>query len=384
MAFVVVLVVAVASGGALRAHATTGWQANALGLDAAWEVTRGSPSTVVAVVDSGVQADHPALAERVLPGYDFVNNDDDASDDNGHGTALAGIVASTCPGCRILPVKVLDGRATGDLGTIAAGVTWAVAHGAQVINLSAGASRAPDSLGDAVAGALAKGVIVVAAAGNDGRNEQFLPARYPGVVSVGGIDENRSRYGWSNFGDWVTVAAPGCTASAWLGGSYTAAFCGTSTAAPFVAGVAGLAKSFRASLTPADFAAAIGASATPVADAEAFAHGSVDANGLLVALGAPTAAPGVSVAPSVVGVPRVGHRLVARPGRWSQEPTPAVQWQRSLDGGSWRPLARGTGYTPSRFDVRYRLRVLVTATNARGVASAASAVTARVARRTGV
>ena len=365
------------SAGAVHARAAAGWQTGALDLQTAWQVTQGSPGVVVAVVDSGVQADHPALGGRVLPGYDFVNHDADAADDNGHGTALAGIVASTCPRCRILPVKVLDNRAMGDFATIAAGVAWAADHGAQVINLSVGAIRAPDSLAAAVSGALAKGVIVVAAAGNDGRNEPFFPAQYPGVVSVAGIDENHARYGWSNFGSWVSVAAPGCTTSAWLGSGYTSDFCGTSTAAPFVAGVAGLAKAFRPTLSPGDFGAALAASATSLPDV-ATGHGGVDANGLLVALGAPVAAPAFSTLPAIVSAPRVGRRLVARLGQWSQTAAASAQWQRSLNGVSWRNLARGVSYTPIRSDVRYRLRVLVTAVNVRGVATAASPASAPV------
>ena len=365
---------------AVAGSAAGGWQGNELALQTAWQVTQGSAGTVVAVVDSGVAADHPALQGRVLPGYDLVNHDGDATDDNGHGTSIADIVASTCPQCRILPVKVLDEHALGGWSTIAAGVTWAADHGAQVINLSVGAPRATGELEAAVEGALGKGVIVIAAAGNDGRNEPFYPALYPGVVSVAGIDENRARYGWSNFGSWVTVAAPGCTTSAGLGGSYTSNFCGTSTAAPFVAGVAGLARSYRPSLSPAEFTAAVASSADPLADGGIAAHGEVDANALLVALGAPAAAPALTALPSITATPTVGRRIGATPGRWSQPAETTVQWQRSRDGRSWHTLARGAAYTPGRSDLRYRLRVLVTAVNARGSATAASAATGPVTR----
>ena len=119
-----------------------------------------------------------------------------------------------------------------------------------MIDLSVGASRAPDTVRSAVAYAIGKGVIVVAAAGNEGQSEAFYPASYPGVISVAGVDETSSRYSWSNFGSWVTVAAPGCTSSTWLGGGTVANFCGTSTAAPYVAGVAGLARSSRKAPRP--------------------------------------------------------------------------------------------------------------------------------------
>lgn len=268
-----------------------GWQATELDLPRAWQVTDGNPSVVVAVVDTGVQADHAALSGRVLPGRNLVDNTNDATDDNGHGTAAGGIVAATCPRCRILPVKVLAANGTGDWGTIAAGIVWAADHGAQVINLSVGAPRALDVLGSAVSHALAKGAIVVAAAGNDGRDERFYPAAYPGVVSVAGVDASGARYPWSNYGAWVSVTAPGCSVTTWLAGGYTQDFCGTSTAAPFVAGVAGLARSYRNTLTPEAFAAALRASARPLPDPSIASLGAVDADRLLRALGGAPAQP---------------------------------------------------------------------------------------------
>lgn len=258
-----------------------------LQLASAWNLSRGDPAVVVAVVDTGVQADHPALRGRVLPGDDLVDPGASPGDDNGHGTAVAGIVASTCLQCRILPVKVLGANGVGDWAAIALGVRWAADHGAAVIDLSTGASRAPDAVGAAVAYALARGVIVVAAAGNRGSSEPFYPAAYPGVVSVGGVDANDARYSWSDYGSWVTVAAPGCASTTWVGGGYAPAFCGTSAAAPFVAGVAGLARSYRPGLTPDAFRAALAASAAPLADGGTAADGGVDANRLLESLGAP-------------------------------------------------------------------------------------------------
>ncbi|HSP74156.1 MAG TPA: S8 family serine peptidase [Gaiellaceae bacterium] len=261
------------------------------------------------MVDTGVQADHPALQGRVLAGYDFVNDDGDASDDNGHGTAVAGIIASACSPCRILPVKVLAANGTGDWGAVAGGIGWAADHGAQVIDLSLGAARAPGVLAAAVSYALAKGVIVVAAAGDDGRNEPFYPAAYSGVVSVAGIDQNGARYPWSNFGAWVTVAAPGCARTAWIGGAYTSDFCGTSTAAPFVAAAAGLARSYAPALTPAAFAAALGASSNPLADGSIAAAGRADASRMLTALGSLQARPNPPAGPSRARTTRRPRRV---------------------------------------------------------------------------
>ena len=353
----------------------TGWQADELGLPQAWQLTQGNPSVVVAIVDTGVAADHPALAGRVLPGYDFVHNDAEAGDDNGHGTALAGIVASTCPTCSILPVKVLGANLTGDWGTVAAGVTWAADHGAQVINLSIGAPRAPDSLGAAIAHALAKGVIVVAAAGNDGQNETFYPAVYPGVVSVAGIDENSTRYQWSNFGSWVTVAAPGCTTAASLGGGYAANFCGTSTAAPFVAGVAGLARSLDPSLTPDQFRRVVTASSDPLRDGTTTAAGRVDAGRLLHALETRPAAPVETASPTIPHIPTSGRPLTATVGTWQDAVSYAIRWQCSHGSAKWQDIGNGPSYAPTGADLGCRLRIVVTASNPSGSTTATSTPT---------
>jgi subtilisin family serine protease len=365
-----VLIGAVARAG--NAAGTVSWQAAALDLPLAWQVTTGSVSSVVAVVDSGVQADHPALHGNVLAGYDFVHGDTNTSDDNGHGTAAAGIVASVCPACRILPVKVLGAERTGSWPTVADGVRWAADHGAQVINLSVGAPRALDVLGAAVEYALTKGVVVVAAAGNDGENESFYPALYPGVVSVAGVDQSGARSSWSNFGSWVTVAAPGCATTAWSGGGYVSDFCGTSTAAPFVAGLAGLARAFDPKLTPAAFAAALATSTTPLPDPGTAASGLPDANRLLLGLGAPSAAPVDDSPPVVPRAPRSGRRLVARIGAWRGAASYRIEWQRSADGTRWEGVVTGASYTPRPRDGGFRLRVVVTAVNARGSTTAAS------------
>jgi subtilisin family serine protease len=351
------------------------WQASALDLPLAWQVTGGSPTTVVAVVDSGVQADNPALQGRVLAGYDFVHGDTDTADDNGHGTAVAAIVASVCPGCSILPVKVLDANGTADWATVSAGIVWAADHGAQVINLSVGAPRALDIVGAAVAHAISKDAIVVAAAGNDGKDESFYPAMYPGVVSVAGVDQTGGRSTWSNFGSWVTVAAPGCATTAWLQSGGTADFCGTSAAAPFVAGVAGLARTLDPELDATAFSAALAASTTPLPDPATAVSGLPDANRLLVALGAPAAPPTNSTPPTVSPRPAVGRRSVASAGRWNRSSSYKIVWQRFRPGNGWSTVRSGTAYTPPARDAGYRLRVLVTASNVRGTISQASPAT---------
>lgn len=362
-----------------RGANTVSWQEAALGLPHAWQVSEGG-GVVVAVVDTGVQAAHPALVGHVLPGFDFVHGNTNTSDDNGHGTAVAGIVVATCPACRILPVKVLGSDMTGDWNTIAAGVRWAADHGAQVINLSTGGRRATDTLGAAIAYALSKGVIVVAAAGNDGQNESFYPAMYSGVVSVAGVDQNDARYAWSNFGSWVTTVAPGCASASWLANGYTANFCGTSTAAPFISGIAGLAKAVQPHLTSRAFSTALTVSATALPDPTTAAAGVPDANRVLITLGIPATAPTDLTPPHIHR--SVRYRLSAFIGHWQNATSYAIQWQRSRDQARWQVVATGPIYTPPRTDAGYTLRVAVTATNTRGATTATSPVWRPISPRT--
>lgn len=346
------------------------WQLTSLNLPSAWQATTGrsASAAVVAVVDSGVSPDAAGLEGRLLPGYDLINMDADAVDDNGHGTMIAEIIASTCPACRILPVKVLGPDHTGTWPTAAQGIVWAADHGAQVINLSLGAAHAPDEVGPAVAYAVSKGIIVVAAAGNDGRNEAFYPATYPGVVSVAGVDENASRYAWSNYGPWVTVEAPGCAPE--NGGA--AEFCGTSAAAPFIAGIAGLARTVAPDLTPGTFASELRAASPAPLDPSTAGAGLPDATRLLNALAILETPPVVVARPTASGALAIGRRLTAGAGRWQFAASYTVRWQRSRDGRTWRSVATGPSYVVSRRDAGFEFRALVTARNAHGTTTSAS------------
>jgi thermitase len=237
------------------------WGAVQTRVNQAWASVRGSGRAVIAVVDTGVTAT-PDLAGRVLPGHDFVNNDDDPRDDSGHGTMAAEVIAAAgyngtgiagvCWACAILPVKVLGKDGSGSYTDIAEGIRYAADHGATVINLSLSGIDDSRLLRDAVAYAVGKGALVLAAAGNDGSSVEHFPAAIPAVVAVGGETGTGTRYPWSNYGSWVDVTAPGCNPSPALNGSITQ-YCGTSSATPFTAGVAGL----LASTDPAPSAATI-------------------------------------------------------------------------------------------------------------------------------
>jgi subtilisin family serine protease len=268
----------------------------------AWQRTRGSSSLVVAVLDTGVNASQPGLAGAVLPGVDLVSGGSNTSDGNGHGTAVAGVIAGRPPGgvagigvcsaCSILPVKVLGADGSGDLAAVATGIVRAADLGARVINLSLGGPLGLDVLQQAVDYATAKGAIVVAAAGNSGLTAPFYPAGYANVLSVAGTDQADHLYSWSDYGSWVRVTAPGCNVAPLVAGGY-GEFCGTSSATPLVSGLAALALSVSPQGTNGQIADAIQSTARHIQANVQF--GRIDASGTLTALGAP-AVPAVPVA----------------------------------------------------------------------------------------
>jgi len=284
----------------------------------AWDSTRGTGTVIVAVVDTGVKA-LPDLAGRILPGKDFVNDDADATDDNGHGTMAAGVIAASgdnavgiagiCWACQILPVKVLDARGTGSYSDIAEGIRYAADSGADVINLSLGGAEDGQLLRDAVAYAVGKGSLVVAAAGNAGSATPHFPAAIQEVLAVGGSTAADGRYPWSNYGStWVDIAAPGCNPAQQLDG-VVAQFCGTSSATPFTAGVAALLASTYPRPSAATIRTALTSSAASLAGGwVAASAGRIDAAAALDALPfwVSGAVSGQTVGASLTVTPHVG------------------------------------------------------------------------------
>jgi len=234
----------------------------------AWSLSMGG-SGVVAVLDTGVQPDHPDLSGRVLPGYDFVNDDANAADDNGHGTWVAGIIAARpndgygIAGISwtdsILPVKIMNGSGTGSTSDLIAGIVWAADNGATVINMSVGGFPYSQSVQDAATYAWNKGVVLVGAAGNNNREETFYPASLNNVISVSATQPQDEFSYWSSYGPAIDVSAPGssvlttnciastCPHSGWGSHTYIS---GTSFATPNVAGVVALIRARNPSWTP--------------------------------------------------------------------------------------------------------------------------------------
>jgi thermitase len=220
----------------------------------AWDVTQGNSSTVVAIVDTGIQRNHPDLDSKIVAGYDYVQNDTAADDGNGHGTHVAGTSAAetnngtagagTCPNCNLMPVRVLDNNGSGTLANVAKGIEFAANNGAKVINLSLGGGGS-STLQSAVDNAWNRGVFLACAAGNSNTSSttSSYPAAYPNCFAIASTTSTDARSSFSNYGNWVEVAAPGSNIySTWLNGG-TNTISGTSMATPHVAGLAGLLAS---------------------------------------------------------------------------------------------------------------------------------------------
>lgn len=250
----------------------TGGQQWALGkiqMPLAWDLARGQ-GAVIAVLDTGVDVNHPELQGRLLPGFSFTDDTTNVADNCGHGTHVTGIVAANtnngvgiagvAPEAQILPVKVMERYQVGvscygSYSDFAAGLIYATDHGARVVNMSFGGTTNSTTLANAIAYAADRGVLLVGAAGNNNSSTLFYPAAYTQVIAVAGTDGADARYASSNYGDWVDIAAPAVGVySLYSNSSYTY-MSGTSMAAPHVAGVAGLLLSQNPAYTAADLRA---------------------------------------------------------------------------------------------------------------------------------
>ncbi|MCU0490452.1 MAG: S8 family peptidase [Chloroflexaceae bacterium] len=238
----------------------------------AWDITTGG-GVVVAVLDTGVDRNHPDLQGKVLNGYNSIENSGNSSDGDGHGTAVSGLIAASsdngtgiaglCWGCQILPIKVLDDRGRGDDVSVAQGIRWATDNGARVINMSLGGDEDSQVLRDAVNYALGRNVVVIASSGN-GRQEgntPNYPAAYPGVLAVGATNNSDQITGFSTTGDYVGISAPGVGLWTTLPGDQYGPPNGTSFSSPYVAGAAALVLTLRGDLPVRDVVCVLEASA---------------------------------------------------------------------------------------------------------------------------
>lgn len=275
----------------------------------AWDKTQGAPSTVIAVIDSGIDFTHPDLmnnqwtnplpsADGDLHGWDFVADSSEIKDEQGHGTAVAGIIAAEGNNglgitgvmwrAGLMSLRVLDNTGTGDVANAVEAIDYAVAHGAQVINLSWGTTGESIALKEAIERAIKRDVVVVCSVGNSGQDLDVTPY-YPAsfglkdLIAVGASDNRDQLASWSNWGRRkVTVAAPGTNIlTTQRGGSYWTVT-GTSAAAPLVSGIAGLLKT----VNPAANSAAISRAIYKGARQNVSLSGKVSSGGVADAAGA--------------------------------------------------------------------------------------------------
>lgn len=286
-----------------------------INLPAAWDKQKGISNVVVAVIDSGVSRSHPDLNANLVPGYDFVDGDSDPSDTEyvegvevSHGTHVAGTIsavtnngigiAGVAWNVKIMPIRVLGSDGTGYAVNIIEGINWAVNNGANVINLSLGLTgpkpgdSGTETFMEAIDKAIAKGVTVVAAAGNDGISTVAFPANYPTVIAVSAIDHTGVKASYSNYGPEIDLCAPGgkgepidspvtqmilSTTYDKLNKKDTYVFMsGTSMAAPHVSGVAALLYS-RGLTNPIDIEQVLKTTARKMNNTNYYGVGRVDA-----------------------------------------------------------------------------------------------------------
>ncbi len=234
------------------------WGIKDVGIETAWDTTLGSSSVTLAILDSGLRKSHEDIG-NYLQGYDWVYNDNDPNDNNGHGTHVASTAAGLTDNglgvagvaqATILPVRVLNAQGSGTHSQIANGITYATDEGAEILSMSLGASSGSSTLLNAVNYAWNAGALVVAATGNDNGAIGY-PAKYSNAFAVGAYDQNRARASFSNYGNEIDISAPGVQIAAAYNrnDSDYVYLDGTSMATPIVSGVAALALSVNPALS---------------------------------------------------------------------------------------------------------------------------------------
>jgi thermitase len=374
----------------------------------AWDITQGSASTVIAILDTGmnVSAGLDDFSGQLVPGWNVLTNSSNTSTNQLHGTYVAGVAgmkadngtgsAGVCPQCKIMPVVVGtdSGASWSDMAT---GITWATDHGARVINMSWAGTSDSTTIQNAINYAHSKGVVLFAAAGNTNCDCRNYPAADQNVIGVAGIGSSGTKAGDSNYGNWVAVAAPEGDMTAWPtinGSPGYAPVGGTSMASPFAAGIAGLLLSANPNLTNAQVEQTLEQTAAPVSFS--IAYGRVDALAALQSLGLadpqPSSLPVNGSSPQIMvetngdwnyaalgtGAPQPGQVLLRGQGSWTGSAPlslSAVKWQRcDASGASCTVVSTASKYTVQSTDVGFSFKLSITVKNNLGSTTAESTV----------
>jgi subtilisin family serine protease len=270
-------------------HQNQKWHYDMIKAPQAWTVTNGSSAVKIAVLDTGIDHNHPSLANFVNTslGRTFVGGT--TMDVQGHGTHVAGTIASygsvsgVMQNATLIPVKVLGDDGSGSLYGITQGILYAANIDADVINMSLGGGGYNQSMDEAVQTATSQGTIVVAASGNDGASSISYPAAYSSVIAVGSVTSNRTRSSFSNYGSGLELMAPGSNIySTYPNRRYTS-LSGTSMATPHVAGVAGLIRAADPSISVSQARQILRDTAQEAGSSTQYGYGIVDAHAAVVA-----------------------------------------------------------------------------------------------------
>lgn len=263
-------------------HPNQQWNYEMIKAPEAWEIVPDSSNTRIAVLDTGIDSNHPSLSDFVDTslGKSFVGGD--TGDRAGHGTHVAGTIASygdvsgVMQSATLIPVKVLNDSGSGTMYGIQQGITYAASVNADVINMSLGGGGYDRGMEEAIEAANGQGTIVVAAAGNDGLEKVSYPAAYDSAIAVGSVTSSKTRSSFSNYGQELDVMAPGSDIYSTLPNGEYDNLSGTSMATPHVAGVLGLIRAANPDISVDEARTILTDTAQTAGSELEYGHGIVD------------------------------------------------------------------------------------------------------------
>ena len=289
------------------------WHLPKIQAPSGWDLSLGSSSVPIAIIDSGVDPDHPELSGKLMQGKNILDGSTDTHDVLGHGTAVAGSAAAISDNDQgvagvawnnpIMPLVVLSSDNWAYYSDIASAITYAADNGAKVMNISIAGSSSSWTLQNAVDYAWGKGAVIIAAAANESTSTPYYPAACDNVVAVAATDSNDNLASFSNYGDWIDLSAPGTSIVTTNNGGGYGSWYGTSFSSPITAGVAALMFSENPGLTNTDLVSLLNSSTDDLGASgfdSTYGHGRVNAyQAVLAAMNADTetdtTAPSVSI-----------------------------------------------------------------------------------------